>query len=92
MTGSNGLYKDGTPKGRNGENLGHAHTAMIPQISNSGLISQNRIKSSRQSNKPHNATSTDRHQQRAITPKNQQKLYQSININKAEGRGNSSKL
>ena len=93
MNGSNGLYKDGTPRGRNGENLGHANTAVIPQIGSSGLAgSQNRIKSSRQSHKPQNAATSER-QQRAITPKSQQKMYQSININKAtENRGNSTKL
>ena len=84
-----GTLKDGTPKGRNGEIIPHANTAIIPSIVNSGLGSQNRIKSSRQSQKP--AQSSDR-MQRAITPKNQQKLYSSININKGENRGNSSKL
>lgn len=93
MNGSNGLYKDSTPRGRNGENLGHANTAMIPQIGSSGLVTQSRIKSSRQSHKPQNAGGSDR-QQRAITPKSQQKMYQSININKpsAENRGTSSKI
>lgn len=74
-TGQSNTFRDGTPKERQNQ---------IPQIGIGATTQPNRIKSSRLSERTGTtgASSVNVNQQRAITPKQGQKLYQSINVNK----------
>jgi len=80
--------RNGTPKTRNTNGQAQSSQGM-----SSGIPSSNRVKSSRQSNRMKPVDSATHSgpaggsQQRAITPKQAQKLYSSINLNKNNGRG-----
>ena len=75
-------FRDGTPKER------HGH--QIPQI---GLGSaSNRVKSSRQSERASASNGAGQGQPRAITPKQAQKMYSSINVQKNTRGSPQSKL
>ena len=75
--------KDGTPKSRN--QMQAYNTAQVPSMSST--MPGNRIKSSRASQNRGQPT-VGGSQPRAITPKQNQKMYQSINVNK-DPRGSS---
>ena len=84
LGGSSNTFRDGTPKERNNQ---------IPQI---GVQPSNRVKSSRGSERNvaagHASTTAGTANQRAITPKQAQKLYQSINVNKNTRNSSHSKM
>ena len=79
--GQNENYKRGTPKSRNAAQVGH-NTHQPNSGGMPGSSSQSRIKSSRASTKNSQPPSSSQAQQRAITPKQNQKVYQSITIAK----------